>query len=703
MALFQPTNITPDLKGGAKNGVVFTGQTYIALSWQVNGNSPLLAYRIQFFKNDAASTAGTDTGKVTLADPFYPVNGSGTEQRFSVTIPYGTGGSYFSIAETDANKQGKIVVTQWWGATDAQSITQRSASVFKVSARTTATLSAPVYANSAFSFDASVTLPDFAQYGETSVLWHKWTVVREDTDVYPVQYTEVQTSGKIWGAATYEWTANPLPPETYYAVFACETSNGEMISGQTSTFSSLESTINIDLSAEATVKCNRANGAVHVIAAPENVISRTIDGNTGSLTLGTTGTYPETWYFSSQRDGSATWNLPTIEGGSGNWGFIWDGYLSEYVNTALRITLKNGQTVSFGIASGSEYYDTPVLDPSVTSDTPDHFFIGSAAHLSYAFWTVNGTTCFWQLAASYSWTHAPAQGTIINSVPVKVEFFHGLMTRKFYLVFGDTAVNEMSNYVGNGSPEIPDDWGCPMVCLTEDNGPYLGYYPFGTDFESSGVAPIIREDANSGEYEVVNDYANVDGAGDFFDYGALNGHGYNYYLAYQLHETGDTVMVYLGSASPCFWEWTLIETVKSTITGRYNVVSAFHFQCNVASGSYTNRGTRNIQPTFTPYPAVFRSTQNSRQGTLTGLIGKVTGGVYYDSNETEAAIRALSSSRNQLFLRDRRGNLIKIALAGEISLTVNDATAKQEISVSVPWVETGPVDGPVTMPGVEAP
>lgn len=162
-------------------------------------------------------------------------------------------------------------------------------------------------------------------------------------------------------------------------------------------------------------------------------------------------------------------------------------------------------------------------------------------------------------------------------------------------------------------------------------------------------------------------------------------------------------MVYLGSASPCFWEWTLIETVKSTITGRYNVVSAFHFQCNVASGSYTNRGTRNIQPTFTPYPAVFRSTQNSRQGTLTGLIGKVTGGVYYDSNETEAAIRALSSSRNQLFLRDRRGNLIKIALAGEISLTVNDATAKQEISVSVPWVETGPVDGPVTMPGVEAP
>ena len=119
----------------------------------------------------------------------------------------------------------------------------------------------------------------------------------------------------------------------------------------------------------------------------------------------------------------------------------------------------------------------------------------------------------------------------------------------------------------------------------------------------------------------------------------------------------------------------------------------FRFEGNVSSGSYTNRGARNIQSTFTPYPAVFRSTQNSRQGTLTGLIGRVTNGEYSDSNETEAALRALSSSQNQLFVRDRRGNLIKIALAGEISMSVNDSTAKQEITASVPWVETGPTDG----------
>ena len=703
MAIYQATNITPDLVSGPENGVVFNNQSYVSVSWQVNGNSPLLAYRIQFFRNDAASTAGTDTGKVTLAEPFYPVSGSGTQRRFSISLPYGSSGTYFTCAEADANKEGKIIITQWWGSTDGQSVTQRSASVFRISAPTSVSLSTPTYENNTFSFDATVTLPDYATYGETSVLWHQWTVVRENIDSYPTQYTEVQTSGKIWGGASYEWTANLLPPGSYYASFTCETSNGEKIKKSTSTFTSLEDAISVVLSSSSTVECDKEAGAVHVVFG-DDALDQTIGGRTGSLTLGATGTYPETWYFPSQKDDSAVWNLPAVTGGSGNWGFIWEGYLSKYVNTALRITLKNGQTVSFGIASGSAYYDTPILNPTVTSDTPDHFFIGSAAHLSYAFWTVNGTTCFWQLAASYSWTHAPAQGTIINSVPVKVEFFSGLMTRKFYLVFGDTGVNQMSSYVGNGSPEIPDDWGCPVASLTVNNGPGLGYQPFGSDLSDDQIAPIIREDAESGEYEVVDQYANVDGAGNFFDYGALNGHEYNYYIAYQLQETGDTVIAKIGSAKPCFWNWTLIEAYYYESAKRYTALDVYFFGKNFASGADGNGASPAVQPNFTPYPLVMRDVTNRHSGTLASLIGAITApGVYADTNELREAIRALTSTTNVLFLRDRRGDLWMVDIAGEISCSVDDNAKSQSVTASIPWVETGPVNGPITKPGVETP
>ena len=137
MAIYQPTNITPDLVSGPENGVVFVAPGgNVEVSWAVNGNSPLTAYQIDFFKNDAASTAGTSTGKIVLDTPFSPVSATGAESRFSVYLPYGVGGTYFSIAAADANKQGKIRITQWWGDGAGQSVVQRSLSVFRITTAT---------------------------------------------------------------------------------------------------------------------------------------------------------------------------------------------------------------------------------------------------------------------------------------------------------------------------------------------------------------------------------------------------------------------------------------------------------------------------------------------------------------------------------------------------------------------------------------
>ena len=106
-----------------------------------------------------------------------------------------------------------------------------------------------------------------------------------------------------------------------------------------------------------------------------------------------------------------------------------------------------------------------------------------------------------------------------------------------------------------------------------------------------------------------------------------------------------------------------------------------------------------MQPTFTPYPTVFRSTQNRREGTLTGLISAWSNGAYdfgapgayVATNDLEAALRWLSTMPSEflLFLKDRRGNFIKVALAGEISMNANEASGAKEITASVPWVEIG--------------
>ena len=100
MALYQATNITPDLISGRENGIVFRNDASWAnqnIRWTVNGNSRLTAYRIQFFRNDANSTPGTDTGKVDAAGLFslnqLPVQGQGSGAGGQTQQASGLGGN----------------------------------------------------------------------------------------------------------------------------------------------------------------------------------------------------------------------------------------------------------------------------------------------------------------------------------------------------------------------------------------------------------------------------------------------------------------------------------------------------------------------------------------------------------------------------------------------------------------------------------
>ena len=83
--LYQPTNISPSMTGALGNGVIDANNN-LTVSWQVNGNSPMTAFQITIYANNAISTQLFSTGKLTYGCPFYGVDYAGNVQMFNYTI-----------------------------------------------------------------------------------------------------------------------------------------------------------------------------------------------------------------------------------------------------------------------------------------------------------------------------------------------------------------------------------------------------------------------------------------------------------------------------------------------------------------------------------------------------------------------------------------------------------------------------------------
>lgn len=115
MALFQPTNIIPS---SFTVGVVDAAQGIAQISWQVNGNSAMTAYQIDFYNNDTNSTLilGAGTGKITDGIPtggFYGVDRFGQPKTFTWTAPGNKTWSAYNSAFANG-KLFKYKITQYW-------------------------------------------------------------------------------------------------------------------------------------------------------------------------------------------------------------------------------------------------------------------------------------------------------------------------------------------------------------------------------------------------------------------------------------------------------------------------------------------------------------------------------------------------------------------------------------------------------------
>ena len=227
--LFQPSNILPDVINGVGNGTIDVTDG-LTVSWQINGNSQMNAYKIAICENTTASTQLYTTGKITSATnlPANPVDAQGNIQRFSAeTIASGT----LTSNGISNGHEYKIKITQYYGSDS--SIVQRSMSVFKTRKKPTLTLKVSnANLNNGMIIDQRECTFDgtYTQQQGDAIAWARWQLYNNSEEADKSSTYEknlIYDSGKLYGVTTLQYFYDAfLNSKIYYLVLSAETENG---------------------------------------------------------------------------------------------------------------------------------------------------------------------------------------------------------------------------------------------------------------------------------------------------------------------------------------------------------------------------------------------------------------------------------------------------------------------------------------------
>lgn len=692
MAIYQPINVTPDLIGGIENGVIFyeDGTPDIPISWDIQGNTPMTSFQIDVLSSGSGSQQVYTTGEIPDG-PIYNVNSDGTPIRFT---SYDVTNANLALAGpksggvwTGETFTGLLRITMWWSATG--SVVQRSLSAFKM-AQYRSTLSVAQVTGLKF----QGTFSNNSAGEKPQIEWFRFQLyTAEGTGPDPYDFNllnVVQDTGKVWGCSDLEWTAGSVPAGAYSAVLTVQTTFGEVLTAKSTLVYSFFTEV---FAYGPDVLCDKATGAVKIGLVNKQRLKLDcswsqiiIAGEDGGLIVpaGESAVCNELYnlYTGTKSD---------------KWGFVWVGTYPSGGGKLFSIVGSNGEDftatwdethnqVRVKVASaGTSVWGSVAADKNLIE-------------LSYNSGTWTMIMGRWS-GGTYTASSPGTLPAFTLGEPASVTFYGGTTVYDFAIswspVIGSGA-SGFPDYATTGTPSYPDD---PYIrFITTANG--FGMYVMNRN-GTPNYATFWRTDAQGH-----NDFMLTIPASDaltVYDFSAASQQQYSYYVAAEFQYSVQIINAYgtkTVSATPCWWNWALVEAEKVTgVDGTtYQVTQSFLFGCNLTSGDNANGNTPNVLSTFTPYPTVLRDTQNRQSGTLTALLGRITGpGEYTDSNSLRDAVRALSVSSKSLFLRNRRGDFMKIALSGPITTNTQDNSVKQVLSVSVPWVEIAPVDAPVIL------
>lgn len=233
MALFQPTNITPSTFAGIGGGTIDVNNP-VSISWQVNGNSPMIGFSITFYSNDDSSLAGT-TGNISLQNPFYGTDEKGNPVVYTYepentkwsNWTLNTVSGYSLLSFTNGNEY-KMQITQYWGHEVGENVVQYSESVFIT--RSAPTLSIDPFgtiSDNTITID-SITQTFTATYSQSqgdTINWVEWTIIDNNTNKTVLDTGEIYTQILSTSYNAFE-TGKQNSPHTYTVTCTIETENG---------------------------------------------------------------------------------------------------------------------------------------------------------------------------------------------------------------------------------------------------------------------------------------------------------------------------------------------------------------------------------------------------------------------------------------------------------------------------------------------
>ena len=686
MALFQPTNIYPSSLGELGDGTVDITKP-LAVSWQVNGNSAMTAFSLTVCKNDAASTQVYSTGKLTAGCPFYGTDYAGNTVLFTYTIP----ASALSGAGMVNGQQYKLLIRQWWGTTDAESVTQRSASVFLTRTTpvlTVATIPSPLPVRK-YAFTAA-----YSQAQGDTLNWVRWTLRAGNSEAV------LYDSGRIYGTAELRMEYDGLFSDTDYAVRCqVQTENGVQADTGWVSFQVAYDTTEISGAVVACPNCRKSGIRVSwpgLYSIPGNAAGSTsISG--GKLSIGS--------------GGSVTWTEVTGQAMSypQPWSLVWSGTVDVSRDNPI-VTIGMGET-SAVLSLGKSGGKLTVGGSTVWSQAlpwlreTDRFTVVIANGSVYLrqITLVGGiyplTTLFPSVTLFPIQEHEELRvftgGADMTGKTITSLTLGGVQTCDYLWVTGETLGESILSQILSLEGWTP--------------GAFSGNTLFQTDFAGGGLQAgnltfagtltgfaIYRYHEGDATLEPVAQTPLSERA--IWDCKAVSQETYRYYM-FGLGKNTDGADIIVTNAlisdavTPIFWDWTVLQCTKDA-EGAYHPAAIFRFSLNVASGGISNNNSPGVLSNFTRYPTVQSSPSDYRSGTLSAAIGRImANGEYTDTNEVRDAVYALSTTQDTLFLKDRRGDLWQIRAGGAISMSTMDGSRQQVQTVTLPWVEIGSADG----------
>lgn len=640
--LHQPTNITPSSLANIGNTAV-NAYDALTVTWQLNGDTPLVAYKIDFYLNNSTSQSLFSTGKVTVSPSVAPKDKYGDPVFFAVTPGY----PWSHIGVSNGNTY-KYKITQYWGSGTNDYTEQYSDTVFSAVAEPdlSIVLNYPPEAGNVFP-SPHISMTANVQLGSGDAVRAVRWVVSHGAIIDDTGYIETPV-------LDYEYDGITPDSHSSYTV-ACyiQTQLGMTAQAERSFDCFYETTASPDF----TAKCN-CDGSVTLNCPIDGI--KSIPG-TATPASGATFSGGNLVLAAGARAQWTTYGVsaPYYIGYKGIWGStaVEIFRLSNLAGNTLSVTAGGGRVTLYLNGSQLTYLipgPLKVGEAFCVQISPTKFsFVGqddttrSISLPDFDFVTVGAASNTSALTAIYMY--------ITKTIPT-----NAAMDNEITPVFDSNTV--MLTQFDNGTLEAGNADKYKVRFYRDDKA----------------LATVSASNPT------------------LTDYGAIPGEKY-YYMAFKIvtgEFSGNGIVPASGAVGVNPEAYQLIEAAEDeTEYDRYNVVSVWSFRSNAEDMSIGNGNEPTLLANFTKYPLRQGSSQAPRSGTLSALLSNPIGGVYKDTYAQLQALYALSQTDNALFLKHPKGFMYRVHISSPITGTVNLASNPMPTTVSVPWIEIGDTEG----------